>query len=144
MTRVALHTRLAHYRSYVIVLPDNDGPGRRYRDEVVRLLTDAGIAAGVALAPVLPGLTDAPRDLSAVLAAAREAGATHAWSNVLNLRAGTREHFLSVLEREWPAELARYRRLYPAGGSGYLSRHERSLDFRTAATRGWKVSMVSS
>ena len=59
-------------------------------------------------------------DLAAVLRAAREAGATHAWSNVLNLRAGTREHFLGVLEREWPAELDRYRRLYPAGGSGYL------------------------
>ena len=92
----------------------------RQRLRAIRTLTDAGIAAGVALAPVLPGLTDAPADLAAVLRAAREAGATHAWTNVLNLRAGTREHFLSVLEREWPAELARYRRLYPTGGSGYL------------------------
>jgi DNA repair photolyase len=93
-------------------------PGQRLR--AIRTLTDAGIAAGVALAPVLPGLTDAPADLAAVLRAAREAGATHAWTNVLNLRAGTREHFLSVLEREWPAEVDRYRGLYPAGGSGYL------------------------
>ena len=92
----------------------------RSRLRAVRALTDAGIAAGVALAPVLPGLTDAPRDLARVLAAAREAGATHAWTNVLNLRPGTREHFLSVVEREWPGELARYRRLYPAGSSGYL------------------------
>jgi DNA repair photolyase len=92
----------------------------RQRLRAIRTLTDAGIAAGVALAPVLPGLTDAPRDLAAVLAAAREAGATHAWTNVLNLRAGTREHFLEVLEREWPDELERYRRLYPTGGSGYL------------------------
>jgi DNA repair photolyase len=93
----------------------------RQRLRAVRALTDAGIVAGVALAPVLPGLTDAPRDMAAVLAAAREAGAVHAWSNVLNLRAGTREHFLGVLEREWPEELERYRRLYPAGGSGYLA-----------------------
>ena len=93
----------------------------RQRLRAIRLLTDAGVAAGVALAPVLPGLTDAPRDLAAVLAAAREAGATHAWTNVLNLRPGTREHFLSVLEREWPEELERYRRLYPAGASGYLA-----------------------
>ncbi|HET8776122.1 MAG TPA: hypothetical protein VFN76_00545 [Candidatus Limnocylindria bacterium] len=55
-----------------------------------------------------------------MMRAARDAGATHSWSNVLNLRAGTREHFLAVLEREWPEELARYRRLYPAGGSGHL------------------------
>ena len=46
--------------------------------------------------------------------------ATHAWSNVLNLRPGTREHFLGVLQGEWPSELERYQRLYPAGGSGYL------------------------
>jgi DNA repair photolyase len=92
----------------------------RQRLRAIRTLTDAGIAAGVALAPILPGLTDAPRDLAAVLAAAREAGATHAWTNVLNLRAGTREHFLEVLEREWPEELERYQRLYPADGSGYL------------------------
>ncbi len=59
---------------------------------------------------MLPGLTDAPRGMAAVLDAAREAGATHAWSNVLNLRPGTREHFLGVLEREWPEELDRYRR----------------------------------
>jgi DNA repair photolyase len=93
----------------------------RQRLRAIRTLTDAGIAAGVALAPVLPGLTDGPRDMAAVLDAAREAGATHAWSNILNLRPGTREHFLDVLRREWPAEMERYLRLYPAGGAGYLA-----------------------
>jgi DNA repair photolyase len=108
----------------------------RQRLRAIRILTDAGIAAGVALAPVLPGLTDAPADLAAVLRAARDAGATHAWSNVLNLRAGTREHFLSVLEREWPSELERYRTLYPAAGSGYLPRAEADrIERRLAAVR---------
>jgi DNA repair photolyase len=96
----------------------------RQRLRVIRALTDAGIACGVALAPVLPGLTDAPRDMAAVLAAAREAGATHTWSNLLNLRPGTREHFLATVAREWPEELSRYERLYPSGGSGYLPRRE--------------------
>jgi DNA repair photolyase len=108
----------------------------RQRLRAIRTLADAGIAAGVALAPVLPGLTDAPRDMAAVLDAARQAGATHAWSNVLNLRPGTREHFLGVLEREWPAELARYERLYPAGGSGYLAPAEAGrIERRVAAVR---------
>jgi DNA repair photolyase len=108
----------------------------RQRLRAIRALTDAGIAAGVALAPVLPGLTDAPRSLAAVLRAARDAGATHAWSNVLNLRPGTREHFLSVLEREWPSELDRYRALYPAGGSGYLSSADaRPIEARLEAVR---------
>jgi DNA repair photolyase len=108
----------------------------RQRLRAIRLLTEAGIAAGVAIAPILPGLTDAPRDLAAVLAAARDAGAVHVWSNVLNLRAGTREHFLSVLEREWPAEADRYRGLYPAGGSGYLRRSDAEpIQRRLAAVR---------
>lgn len=108
----------------------------RQRLRAVRTLTDAGIACGVALAPVLPGITDDPRQLAAVLAAAREAGATHTWSNLLNLRAGTREHFLEVLAREWPEELERYRRLYPATGSGYLPRREADrLGARVAAVR---------
>ncbi len=108
----------------------------RQRLRAIRTLTDAGIAAGVALAPVLPGLTDAPRSLAAVLKAAREAGATHAWSNVLNLRPGTREHFLGVLAREWPAELDRYVRLYPPGGSGYLRVADaRPIEQRLASVR---------
>jgi DNA repair photolyase len=108
----------------------------RQRLRAIRLLTDAGIAAGVALAPVLPGLTDAPRQLAEVLSAAREAGATHAWTNLLNLRPGTREHFLAVVEREWPGELDRYRRLSPAGGSGYLRPSDaRPIEGRVAAVR---------
>jgi DNA repair photolyase len=108
----------------------------RQRLRAIRVLSDAGIAAGVAVAPVLPGLTDSARDLAAVLRAARDAGATHAWTNILNLRPGTREHFLSVLEREWPAELDRYRRLYPASGSGYLTRRDAApIEARIAAVQ---------
>jgi DNA repair photolyase len=106
----------------------------RQRLRAIRMLTDAGVAAGVALAPVLPGLTDPPRALAAVLSAARAAGATHAWTNVLNLRPGTREHFLGVLADEWPKELEHYQRLYPAGGSGYLARRVAApLEARLAA-----------
>lgn len=41
------------------------------------------------------------------------------------MRPGTREHFLGVLEREWPDELDRCRCLYPAGGAGYLRAADR-------------------
>ena len=109
-------------------------PHQRLR--AIRILTEHGIAAGVALAPVIPGLTDAPAAMAAVLRAAREAGATHAWSNVLNLRAGTREHFLNVLGSAWPEERERYEVLYPAGGSGYLSpAAARPIERRIGAVR---------
>jgi DNA repair photolyase len=73
---------------------------------------DAGIKAGVGMAPILPGISDSPEQLAAVVRAAREAGATGVWANLLFLRPGTREHFLENLARDWPEELERYERLY--------------------------------
>jgi DNA repair photolyase len=68
-------------------------PPRR-RLETVRLLAEAGIDTGVAIAPVLPGLSDDPGLLADVVREARAAGASGVWANVLYLRPGTREHFL--------------------------------------------------
>ena len=56
--------------------------------------TEAGIDTGVALAPILPGLSDTPELLADVVREARAAGASAIWANVLYLRPGTREHFL--------------------------------------------------
>jgi DNA repair photolyase len=84
----------------------------RQRLRAIRMLVDAGIKAGVGLAPILPGLSDRPESLAAVVRAARDAGATHVWCNLLYLKPGTREHFLEHLARDWPELLARYQRLY--------------------------------
>ena len=100
--------------------PDTAPPRRRL--EIVRRLVDAGIRTSVALAPILPGLSDRPEQLAEAVQAARAAGAHHIWANVLYLRPGTREHFLEALARDWPEELERYERLYD--GRAYLSRVE--------------------
>jgi DNA repair photolyase len=84
----------------------------RQRLRALRTLVDAGIDAGVGMAPLLPGLSDRPALMAEVVRAAREAGATRLWCNLLYLRPGTREHFLEHLARDWPEELARYQRLY--------------------------------
>jgi DNA repair photolyase len=86
-------------------------PPRR-RLETLRILADAGIDTGVALAPILPGLSDDPALLAEVVHEARAAGATGIWANVLYLRPGTREHFLEALARDWPELLPRYEHLY--------------------------------
>jgi DNA repair photolyase len=93
----------------------------RQRLLAVRALVDAGIRAGVGMAPILPGISDHPEQLQAVVRAAREVGATHLWANVVHLRPGTREHFLDHLARDWPEERARYERLFANGP--YLPRH---------------------
>ncbi|OLC30216.1 MAG: hypothetical protein AUH81_20630 [Candidatus Rokubacteria bacterium 13_1_40CM_4_69_5] len=84
----------------------------RQRLRAVRMLVDAGIKAGIGLAPILPGISDRPEQLAEVVRAARDAGATTVWCNLLYLKPGTREHFLDSLAREWPALLPRYQRLY--------------------------------
>ena len=89
----------------------------RQRLRVLRMLIDAGIDAGVGIAPVLPGLSDRPELLADVVRAARDAGATGVWCNVLYLQPGTREHFMEHLARDWPelvpSYLALYRGPYP-------------------------------
>ncbi|HET7141458.1 MAG TPA: radical SAM protein [Candidatus Limnocylindria bacterium] len=106
----------------------------RQRLRALRLLADAGIRAGVGMAPILPGLSDDPRRLREVVLAAREAGASFLWWNVLNLRPGTREHFLQHLARDWPEEVERYQRLY--AGRAYLHKAEtRQLDATMAELR---------
>ena len=91
----------------------------RQRLRALRALADAGIETCVALAPLLPGLSDRPEQLAAVVAAAREAGARGVWGRHVYLQPGTREHFLQALAREWPEELARYEQLYR--GRAYLA-----------------------
>ena len=98
--------------------PGTPPPQRRL--DAVRRLVDAGIEAGVGMAPILPGISDRPDQLERVVRAAREAGATSIWANVLYLRPGTREHFLEALARDWPEELQRYEHLY--GNRAYLPR----------------------
>ncbi len=87
-------------------------PPPRRRLEALSRLVEAGVRASVGMAPILPGISDSPEQLEAVIRAAREAGATSVWANVLYLKPGTREHFLEALASDWPQELDRYERLY--------------------------------
>jgi DNA repair photolyase len=87
----------------------------RQRLRALAALVEAGVRASVGMAPLLPGLSDHPRQLERVVAAAREAGACGIWANLLYLKPGTREHFLACLARDWPELLPEYERLYSRG-----------------------------
>jgi DNA repair photolyase len=100
--------------------PGTPPPHRRL--EALTRLVEAGVNASVGMAPILPGISDAPGQLERVVRAARVAGATGVWANLLYLKPGTREHFLEALAHDWPEELGRYERLY--GSRAYLPRDE--------------------
>jgi DNA repair photolyase len=96
--------------------PSTAHPRQRLR--AITTLVEAGIDARVGMAPILPGISDRPEQLRDVVRAAREAGATGIWANLLFLRPGTREHFLAHLAEDWPEQLPRYQELY--SGRAYL------------------------
>jgi DNA repair photolyase len=104
----------------------------RQRLKAVSKLVEAGIKTGVGMAPILPGISDHPEQLREVVKAAREAGATGVWTNLLYLRPGTREHFLAHLAENWPELVPKYRELY--GRRAYLGADDvRPVKRRVAA-----------
>jgi DNA repair photolyase len=104
-------------RIWRLTEPGTAPPAQRLR--AVRTLVDAGIDASVGMAPILPGLSDDPALMADVIRAARDAGATSIWTNVLHLKPGTREHFLDNLARDWPELLPKYRAMY--AGRAYVA-----------------------
>ena len=105
----------------------------RQRLRALEQLVGAGVKVGVGMAPILPGISDKPELLADVVRAARAAGATGIWANLLHLKPGTKEHYLAALERDWPELLPEYERLYgrtaylPASATKPLRDHVREL-----------------
>ena len=78
----------------------------------VSKLARAGIRVNVALAPILPHITDNPENIESVVRAAREAGAGAIWHNTLHLHEVTREAFFEYLRANRPELIARYATQY--------------------------------
>jgi DNA repair photolyase len=73
---------------------------------------DAGINAGVRMAPVVPGFTSARSKIEGTIKAIADHGAHFVGYNIMHLEGGTRDHFLKFIEREFPAMLPKFERLY--------------------------------
>lgn len=90
--------------------PGTAHPLQRLR--AVRDLVDAGINAGVLMAPIVPGFTSSRSKLEATVKAVADHGARFVGCNVMYLQDGTRAHFMRFVAREFPAMLPRFEKLY--------------------------------
>jgi DNA repair photolyase len=82
------------------------------RMEAVREISEAGIDVGVSCSPVLPGITDSPADLEALVREAAAAGARHIFANPLFLKPCSAAVFLPFIEEHFPHLVDNYRRRY--------------------------------
>jgi len=80
-------------------------------------LREAGIDAGINCMPVLPGITDNPSDLEALVKRVSEAGATYVGACAVRLMSTARNRYLPFIEQEFPHLAERYRNTY--GNSAY-------------------------
>jgi len=95
----------------------------------LKKLVDAGINAGLIIAPVLPGITDDVAHLDALFAAARASGARFIHAGPLRLYAAVRDRFIPLLAEHFPDLVPRYERAY-ARQAGAPREYARALSRR--------------
>ena len=120
-------------------------PHPKRRMEAVARLNAAGVACGVMVAPILPGLSDSEAQLRAVVEAALEAGATHVTPILLHLRPRVREVYMSWLARDYPHLVSGYEELYqsayaPKADQNQAAARVRSLVSSAGGVRNHKPS----
>jgi DNA repair photolyase len=90
--------------------PRSPTPESRVR--ALSRLREAGIDVGINCMPVLPGITDNPSDLDALVKRVSEAGATHVGACAVRLQSAARQRYLPFIEKEFPHLAERYRNTY--------------------------------
>jgi DNA repair photolyase len=102
-------------------------PHPRARLEAVAKLNAAGIPTGILIAPLLPGINDAPEQVARIIELATEAGATSIGGQLLFLAGSTREVYFDWLRSSRPDLVPMYERLY-AHGSRVPTKQRRELE----------------
>jgi DNA repair photolyase len=97
-------------------------PHPRKRLEAAGELTRAGIPTGVLIAPLMPGVNDAPEQVEEILELAGEAGARTIGGVGLHLRGEVRDIWFDWLRQYRPDLVPHYEELYARGA--YLPRPE--------------------
>src|SRR4051812_19841120 len=86
-------------------------PNPRARMEAVAELNRAGIPTGILIAPLIPGVNDAPEQVDEILEMAAEAGAVNVMGIGLHLRGEVKDLWFDWLRENRPDLVPRYEKL---------------------------------
>ena len=84
--KVSVHVTVTTLETELARILEPRAPRPDLRIEAVRELAQAGIRVGISCSPVIPGITDSPAHLEALVRAAAEAGADYIFANPLFLK----------------------------------------------------------
>ena len=118
LLRIAARSRLSVHVS--LITTDRElarrleprAPTPEARLRAIARLRAHGIEVGVNVMPVLPGITDAPHLLDALVRAVAEAKASYLGACALRLQSAARQRYLPFIEAEFPHLAASYRSTY--------------------------------
>jgi DNA repair photolyase len=123
-------------------------PSPRARIKAVAALNDAGVPAGVLIAPLQPGINDTPEEVRKIRDLAIEAGAISVGSVTLHLRGEVRDIWFDWLQLHRPDLIPMYEEMYPRGAyarSEVRNRHAELAKFQRAKPRrGLRAAPKSS
>ncbi|MGC2060225.1 MAG: radical SAM protein, partial [Candidatus Sulfotelmatobacter sp.] len=109
---LSIHITITTLNAELARILEPRAPRPDLRMAAVQEISAAGINVGVSCSPVLPGITDSPADLEALVREAAEAGARHIFANPLFLKPCSAAVFLPFLEQHFPQLVESYRQRY--------------------------------
>jgi DNA repair photolyase len=112
ISELCIHLSLITLRRDLARRLEPRSPTPEARVRALARLREAGIDAGINCMPVLPGITDNPSDLEALVKRVSEAGATYVGACALRLRVTARKRYLPFIAQEFPHLEERYRNTY--------------------------------
>ena len=143
ISELSIHISLITLRRDLARRLEPRSPTPEARVRALARLREAGIDAGINCMPVLPGITDNPSDLDALVKRVSEAGATYVGACALRLRATARNRYLPFIAQEFPHLEERYRNTYAYNHNAGAKYREGLARFFDKICAKYKVSSSS-
>ena len=110
--KLSIHITITTLDTNLARILEPRAPRPDLRMDAVRALSKAGLRVGISCSPVVPGITDSPKDIESLIQAAADSGANYVFANPLFLKPCSAAVFLPFLEQNFPHLAEKYRRRY--------------------------------